>query len=129
MQEISREQVQSLMRRNASVVEVLPEQSFRRGHLPGAINVPFDAAFDERIQHAVPDRTAPVIVYCADSDCQLSPQAAERLDRLGYTKVFDYKAGKKDWQRARLQLETVEKRPCRAEILGRPLREDLFVSS
>lgn len=106
MQEISRQQVQSLMRENASVVEVLPEQSFRKAHLPGAINVPFDDAFNDRIQSAVPDKNASVIVYCADSDCQLSPQAAEHLDRLGYTKVFDYKAGKADWEKAKLRVET-----------------------
>jgi hypothetical protein len=45
-------------------------------------------------------------LYCADVNCQLSPQAAERLDRLGYTKVFDYKAGKADWQKAKLQVES-----------------------
>lgn len=106
MQQISRDQVASLMRKNASLVEVLPEQSFRKAHLPGAINVPFDAAFDERIQSAVPDKNAPVIVYCASTECQLSPQAAEHLDRLGYTKVFDYKAGKADWEKANLRVET-----------------------
>ena len=106
MQEISREQVRSLMRRNASIVEVLPEPNFRQGHLLGAINVPFDQAFDEHIQDAIPDKNVPVVVYCADSECQLSPQAAEHLDRLGYTKVFDYKAGKADWQKARLQTES-----------------------
>jgi rhodanese-related sulfurtransferase len=105
MQEISREQVRSLMRRNASIVEVLPEPNFREGHLPGAINVPFDEAFDEHVQSAIPDKNVPVVVYCADSRCRLSPQAAERLDRLGYTKVFDYTAGKADWQKASLQTE------------------------
>lgn len=106
MQEISREQVQALMRRNATIVEVLPEQFFRKAHLPGAINVPFDEEFDEHIQGAIPDKNVPVVVYCADSECQLSPQAAEHLDRLGYTKVFDYKAGKADWQQANLKTAT-----------------------
>jgi|ERR687887_396282 rhodanese-related sulfurtransferase len=105
MQEISRKQVQSLMQKNATIVEVLPESYFRKAHLPGAINVPFDEAFDERVQAAIPDKNAPVVVYCADSECQLSPQAAEHLDRLGYTKVFDYTAGKADWQKANLQTE------------------------
>ena len=105
MQEISRKQVQALMRRNAAIVEVLPEPNFGKAHLPGAINVPFDEAFDERIQNAIPDKNVPVVVYCADSECQLSPQAAQHLDRLGYTKVFDYKTGKADWQQANLQTE------------------------
>ena len=106
MQEISREQVQSLAHRNATIVEVLPEPDFRKAHLPGAINVPFDEEFDEHVQSVIPDKNVPVVVYCADSECQLSPQAAEHLDRLGYTKVFDYKAGKADWQQASLPTET-----------------------
>jgi rhodanese-related sulfurtransferase len=109
MQEISRQQVQRLIfRTKARLVEVLPQQSFRTAHLPGAVNVPFDDQFDLHIQDAVPDRNIPVIVYCADRKCRLSPQAAEHLDRLGYTKVFDYKAGKADWQKAGLQVERGE---------------------
>ena len=105
MQQILREQVQSLMRKNASIIEVLPETSFQKSYLPRAVNVPLDAGFDERIQKAVPDKNTRVIVYYASMDCQLSPQAAEHLDRLGYTKVFDYKAGKEDWTKANLPVE------------------------
>jgi len=109
MQQISREQVQSLMRKNASVVEVLPGPSFRKSHLPRAVNVPLDAAFEERIQSVVPDKNTAVIVYCANIDCLLSPKAAERLDRLGYNKVFDYKAGKEDWTKANLPVEGADR--------------------
>jgi rhodanese-related sulfurtransferase len=106
MQEISRPQVQRLLAsQHARLVEVLPEPYFRKAHLPGAINVPLDDEFDQHIQEAVPDKDAAVIVYCADINCQLSPQAAEHLDRLGYVKVFDYKAGKADWQQAGLPVE------------------------
>lgn len=62
--------------------------------------------FDERVQSVVPDKNAPVIVYCASNECQLSPQAAKHLDRLGYTQVFDYEAGKADWEKADLPVET-----------------------
>src|SRR5262245_29951699 len=109
MQEISRQQVQRLMfRSTARLVEVLPEQSFRTAHLPGAVNVPLDAEFEQHIQDAVPDRNTLVIVYCADRQCRLSPEAALQLDRLGYNKVFDYKAGKADWQQAGLEVEKGE---------------------
>jgi rhodanese-related sulfurtransferase len=106
MQEISRQQVQRLVfRANACLIEVLPESNFRKAHLPGAVNVPLGKEFDQHVQHVLPDKNVPVIVYCADSECTLSPQAAEHLDRLGYTKVFDYKGGKADWQQAGLQVE------------------------
>jgi rhodanese-related sulfurtransferase len=105
MHAVSRRQVRKLMAGDAYIVDVLPQQSFRRGHLPGAINVPFDERFDERVLQALPDQNNPVIVYCADAACDLSPQAAEHLVSLGYTKVFDYAAGKADWQDAGLPME------------------------
>ncbi len=106
MQEISRQQVQRLLfRANARAVEVLPEHNFREAHLPGAVNVPLDDDFDLHIRYAVPDVNTPVIVYCADRNCPLSPKAAEQLDRLGYNKVFEYRGGKADWQSAGLQVE------------------------
>jgi rhodanese-related sulfurtransferase len=106
MQEISHKQVQRLLiRGNARAVEVLAEQHYREAHLPGAVNVPFDEDFDLHIRYAIPDKNTPVIVYCADRDCALSPKAAKQLDRLGYNKVFEYRGGKADWQRAGLQVE------------------------
>jgi len=106
MQEVTRQQVRRLLfRADARLVEVLPERHFRKAHLPGAVNVPLDEKFDIHVQNLVPDKNAPVIVYCADRDCHLSPKAAEQLDRLGYNKVFDYRGGKADWQQAGLQVE------------------------
>jgi rhodanese-related sulfurtransferase len=106
MQEISCRQVQRLIfGTRACLIEVLSEQSFQQAHLPGAINVPLDDDFDAHVQDAVPDKNVPIIVYCSDSDCRLSPAAGRRLEVLGYTKVFDYSAGKSDWQRSGLQTE------------------------
>jgi rhodanese-related sulfurtransferase len=106
MQEVSRRQVQRLMfGARACLIEVLSETSFQQAHLPGAINVPLDEAFDTHVQDAVPDKNVPVIVYCSDSACELSPEAAHRMEDLGYTKVFDYRAGKSDWQQSGLQVE------------------------
>lgn len=106
MQEISRKQVQRLIHRgNACLLEVLPQSSYSNAHLPGALNVPFDENFDLHVQFKVPDKNIPVIVYCDDTECDLSPKAAKHLEFLGYTKVFDYAAGKADWRHAGLQME------------------------
>ena len=106
MQEISRQQVQRLLiRKTACLVDVLTEQEFRDAHLPCAINVPFGEGFPARVKGALPDMNTPVIVYSADGGSGLSSRAAEQLDRLGYTKVFHYAAGKADWQSAGLRLD------------------------
>jgi rhodanese-related sulfurtransferase len=87
------------------LVEVLPRKMFADYHLPGAVNVPVDDDdFDDRIQEVAPDRSAPVIVYCYDADCDASSQAASRMESLGYEQVFDYEAGKIDWKDAGLHV-------------------------
>jgi rhodanese-related sulfurtransferase len=106
MHDISRQQVRRLMsREDVRLVEVLPEQDFLSAHIPGALNIPMDNEFDRRVQRTLPDKNTPVIVYCASIDCPLAPRAAEHLDQLGYNKVFDYRAGKADWQAAGLGLD------------------------
>lgn len=91
------------------VVEVLSEEEYEEFHLPGAINVPIDEEFEERIQEIFPDKTQPVVVYCASTKCNASEEAAEHMDQLGYTEVYDYEAGKADWKKAGLPVESLAK--------------------
>lgn len=108
MQEIDRNQVKEMIDNEGdlTIVEVLGEQQFNKFHLPGAINVPLGEDFDEKIQNTVSAKSSPVIVYCMDEACDASPKAAERMERLGYQQVYDYTAGKMDWQQAGLPTET-----------------------
>jgi rhodanese-related sulfurtransferase len=59
------EQLHELVDRGAQVVEVLPQDDYASGHLPGAANLPL-RELDEH-HAAVLDRTRPVVVYCWDS--------------------------------------------------------------
>ena len=89
-----------------SLVEVLDPDQFETFHLPGAINVPLSNDFEGSIQKVVSDKDRVVVVYCANASCDASPKAAEKMDKLGYTNVFDYEAGKQDWKEAGLPVET-----------------------
>lgn len=83
------------------VLNVLPEDQFRRRHIPGSLNAPVDdAAFDDRVKALIPDKSTPVIVHCSDTDCQASTRAARRLQELGYADVKDFKAGTAGWKEA-----------------------------
>jgi rhodanese-related sulfurtransferase len=78
------------------LVEALPAKYFLDRHLPGAINIPHDQV-DALAGALLPDKTAPVVVYCANGPCRNSGIAADRLIALGYTNVRDYHEGKQDW--------------------------------
>lgn len=92
--------------RDFVLIETLPEEQFRKKHLPGAHNIPTtDEHFREKMRRTIPDTNTPVVVYCANTECPASVKAAEKLDELGYEKVYDYQAGKQDWEEAGLELE------------------------
>lgn len=111
METVSRQEAKNLInqRKDLTVVETLENEYFRKFHLPGAWNVPFDNGFDEQIQSVAPDKVAPILVYCLDAGCESSAKAARRLVELGYAEVYDYEAGKVDWTEAGLPVEETER--------------------
>jgi rhodanese-related sulfurtransferase len=78
---------------------------YRKAHLPGAINIPHDRV-DELAPRLLPDKTAAIVVYCANAPCKNSGIAAARLVELGYRDVRDYHEDKQDWIEAGLPVET-----------------------
>lgn len=89
----------------AVLLEALPAMYHEDAHLPGARNMPHDRV-DDLAAHLIPDKDSEVIVYCANTACQNSLQAARRLVALGYRNVLDYEAGKQDWIEAGLPTES-----------------------
>lgn len=104
---ISREEIKTLIAsgKKHTIVEALPKRYYEAEHLPGAINIPHDAV-PANVAGLIPDKDAPVIVYCANTECRNSHTAAEAMRELGYRLVYEYTEGKKGWKDAGLPLET-----------------------
>ncbi len=103
MNTITREELKRKLDRNEDfiLVDVLDEDEFQDFHLPRARNIPLRTPdFSQRIQALVPDKSTPVVVYCADFECQASSNAVEILESLGYQEVRHYAQGKEDWREA-----------------------------
>jgi rhodanese-related sulfurtransferase len=90
--------------KNLVVVEALPEEYYRSGHIPGAAHLPLENV-DRRAATVIPDRQSPVVVYCASETCENSYIAAKRLAELGYENVSVYPGGKADWKQLGHPLE------------------------
>lgn len=87
-------EVKKLIAAGAQVVEVLPRSEYEEQHLPGARSVPLQelpAHSDEL------EADKPVVVYCYDTQCDMSPRAAAQLDHLGFAEVYDFVPGKMAW--------------------------------
>ena len=65
VEDISREELQEKMGRGEDFVllEALPEKSYRRSHLPGAINLP--PGQTDQAEELIPRKETEVVVYCA----------------------------------------------------------------
>jgi molybdopterin/thiamine biosynthesis adenylyltransferase/rhodanese-related sulfurtransferase len=85
----------------AAWVDVREADEWQEGHLPGAVHVP-RGNLESRIENVVPDKTQPVVLYCASA--ARSAFAAKTLEELGYTDVHSLAGGFTDWKRNGLEI-------------------------
>lgn len=96
------------------VINVLDPKEFERGHIPGTENIPIDGSdFLAQVRTVVPDEDRPVVVYCGGPECDASSRAAQALDESGYTEVYAYEGGMKEWIAAGNEVETGERTAAR----------------
>jgi molybdopterin/thiamine biosynthesis adenylyltransferase/rhodanese-related sulfurtransferase len=77
------------------LVDVREKDEARGGTIPGAIHVP-RGFLELQIEQRVPDRAAPIVVYCAAG--VRSALAAKTLGELGYTSVESADPGFSRWK-------------------------------
>src|SRR5437660_3303258 len=84
------------------LLDVRERDEWEEGHIPSAIHVP-RGYLESRIEQAAPDRSRPVVVYCAAGN--RSAFAAKTLEELGYDEVSSPAGGFTDWKRNGLPTE------------------------
>lgn len=80
-----------------SLIDVREKEEYREGHLPGAVSVP-RGFLDMRIEEAVPDKNAPIVLYCAGGTRSLL--AGRTLKEMGYANVTSMAGGFGAWKGA-----------------------------
>lgn len=103
MKKISAEQLKAMRDRNEDflLVNTLDEEHFEMTRIPGAINLPQSHDdFVRRVEERAGGKDKQVVVYCANTECESSKQAAKKLDEAGFTNVYDFEDGAKGWKDA-----------------------------
>ena len=103
IKEVSAQEVETLPAGAATIVDVREASEWEQGHLPGANHIS-KSYIEQQIEGAVPDRDAPVILYCAGGVRSLF--AAQTLAEMGYTNVASMAGGFGAWKGAGLEFET-----------------------
>ncbi|HEY7032479.1 MAG TPA: molybdopterin-synthase adenylyltransferase MoeB [Thermomicrobiales bacterium] len=88
-----------LLDRGARAIDVREPDEVEQGAIPGALAIP-RGFLEARIEDAVRDRDAPIVVYCAVG--ARSAFAAKSLQDLGYTDVASLAGGFGAWKGAGL---------------------------
>jgi molybdopterin/thiamine biosynthesis adenylyltransferase/rhodanese-related sulfurtransferase len=80
----------------AAWIDVREDDEWQEGHIPGAVHVA-RGYLESRIESAAPDKSVPVVVYCAAGN--RSAFSAKTLTELGYEQVYSLAGGFTDWKR------------------------------
>jgi len=88
--------------KRSAIIDVREPDEHAQGVIPGAVHIP-RGFLELRIEKAVPDRAAPVVVYCAGGTRSLL--AVRSLAELGYTQVRSLAGGFNGWKKAGLPWE------------------------
>jgi len=91
---VSRDDVASLLRDNALLLDVRPRGEFDAGHLRGAVNIPIEE-LNARVNELPRDRR--FIIYCRGEYCLFADEAAELLQSHGFD-VVRLEGGWPEWQ-------------------------------
>ncbi len=78
------------------VLDARSEKYFSGILLPNATWLPYNAS-EEDVRATIPSKDSLIIVYCLSSDCPMAKWMAKRLTSEGYTNVYKYTAGLKEW--------------------------------
>lgn len=89
----------------AAFVDTRSAVNFRRGHIPGAVNVPINRV--KQTLNVLPtDKEVLLITYCGSIECPNAYQLMNVLVGHGYRKVKFFPRGLRGWQALGYPLET-----------------------
>ena len=90
----------TMLDRGASFVDVRIGEDWNTGHIPGAVHLDLDDAFDETSLSALVGKDQEVVIYCMGPRCLRSFQACTKAVSWGFTQVFYFREGFPAWKAA-----------------------------
>jgi len=104
IREISIDIAKDLFDQNMLFVDARTEEYYKEGHIPKAVcNDNLDLLITKMEEHISIDDG--FIVYCSDDDCGSSEELAYLLQEQGFSKIYLFKGGWKQWVDNNLPIE------------------------
>jgi polyisoprenoid-binding protein YceI len=81
------------------ILDVLPQESYDRKHLPGAQRAGvYEVSFLDQARAVVRDLNRSIVVYGAGPESKEASVAADKLLRAGFTSVWEFTGGLEIWE-------------------------------
>lgn len=96
----------TLINNDAMVIDLRNVESFSRGHIVNAKNIPFDE-FDAQIEKIAKFKGKPIVAVCDAGSS--SNKAVDSLRKSGFESVYGLKGGMTAWTQAGLPVVTGKK--------------------
>ncbi len=88
----------TLFYQNATIIDARPLFQFELGHIPGALNIPYNSNEIPALIEKHDLRDKPLIVYCSSARCNVAHILAEKLQNFGCKNVRVYPGGWEEWR-------------------------------
>ena len=88
------------------VIDSRKKTEYIQGHIEGAINILNTELLLEDLEFIVPDRTTALLFYCNGVRCLRSSDSINKVVGWGYTNIFWFRGGWKEWTEKRLPVVT-----------------------
>ena len=88
------------------VIDSRKKTEYIKGHIEGAINILNTELGLEELEFIAPDRTTMLLFYCNGLRCLRSSDSLTKALGWGYTNLFWFRGGWKEWTEKRLPVVT-----------------------
>ncbi len=93
--EVDASQAELLAEQGVRLIDVRERSEWEEGHIQGALHIS-RSYLEQQIENAEPDRSAPIVLYCAGGTRSLF--AAQTLQAMGYSDVRSMSGGFQGWK-------------------------------
>jgi len=90
--------VEKLVGKGAVVIDARSAELFEEGHIPTAINIPFENLGPYYAKLSTIPKDTIVIAYCDGGDCELSYDLAVYMIQKEYRHLYVYQGGWAEWE-------------------------------
>ncbi len=108
----------ALMNNDAMVLDLRNVESFSRGHIVNARNIPLDE-FDAQVEKIAKFKDKPIVAVCDTGGS--SNKAVDSLRKSGFESVYGLKGGMTAWTQAGLPVVTAKKTKSKGKGKKKPL--------